>query len=99
MGKRSLPVGSDEGATDRQGASTDQNEPSGLRTRPTFPPRLNVYLADTDRIIDNERTKAWTRALPWPERAITQYEGTHHTLEFEPDPTPYFRDLLAGIVR
>jgi alpha-beta hydrolase superfamily lysophospholipase len=59
---------------------------------------LNLLLAEHDDIIDNERTKAWARDLPWPERRITQYQETHHTLEFEPTPEKFFSDLLGGMV-
>jgi alpha-beta hydrolase superfamily lysophospholipase len=30
-------------------------------------------------------------------RRIVLYPGAHHTLEFEPEPAPYFRDLVAWI--
>jgi alpha-beta hydrolase superfamily lysophospholipase len=54
---------------------------------------LHVYLAGRDRIIDNARTKAFIRGLRWPQREITEYHDADHTLEFEPDPEPFLRDL------
>ena len=58
---------------------------------------LNLFLAEHDDIIDNERTRAWVRELPWPRRRITQYHGAHHTLEFETAPEKFFGDLLAAL--
>lgn len=58
---------------------------------------MNLFLAENDRIIDNERTKGWARDLPWPERKIIEYRGAHHTLEFEPDPCRFVDDLVAAI--
>ena len=58
---------------------------------------LHLFLAGHDDIIDNQRTKAWVRDLSWPQRRITQYTGTRHTLEFEPSPEKFFGDLLAAV--
>ncbi len=68
------------------------------RVRPAARSRLRLYLAGTDHIIDNARTAAWARALPWPQRTITQYDGTSHTLEFEPAPQTFFDDLAGGML-
>ena len=57
---------------------------------------LRVFLASEDRIIDNARTRAFVRRLAWPRRGITEYESAHHTLEFEPDPKPFFDDLARS---
>ena len=54
---------------------------------------LRVYLAQQDRIIDNDKTRAFVRPLSWPGREIVEYPEAHHTLEFEPDPEPFFNDL------
>jgi alpha-beta hydrolase superfamily lysophospholipase len=32
-----------------------------------------------------------------PHRRVILYPGAGHTLEFEPDPAVYFRDLVAWI--
>jgi len=58
---------------------------------------LRLVLAEHDRIIDNHKTRDFVRGLHWPQRDIVEYQGAHHTLEFEPDPEPYFRDLVAWI--
>ena len=55
-----------------------------------------LLLAGTDRIIDNERTRALVHAMS-VRRRVVEYPGTHHTLEFEPAPGPYFRDLVAWV--
>jgi alpha-beta hydrolase superfamily lysophospholipase len=58
---------------------------------------LHLFLAEHDRIIDNERTKAWARGLGWPNRSITEYEGTHHTLEFESTRERFIGDLVTAV--
>ncbi len=55
---------------------------------------LRVFLAGKDLIIDNEKTKAFVRSLRWPVRDIVEYPEAHHTLEFEPDPSRFFDDLV-----
>ncbi len=55
---------------------------------------LRVFLAEHDRIIDNHRTREFVRSLGWPVRDIVEYRGAHHTIEFEPDPEPFFSDLI-----
>ena len=54
---------------------------------------LHVFLAEHDQIIDNARTRSWAHELHWENGHVTVYENAHHTLEFEPDPEPFFRDL------
>ena len=58
---------------------------------------LKLYLAGHDRIIDNARTRAFVRQLPWQRCEITEYADAHHTLEFEPDPSDFFDDLVAWL--
>ena len=55
---------------------------------------VHLFLAEQDDIIHNGRTRDFVRRLRWPVRAITEYPGAHHTLEFEPDPRPYLADLI-----
>lgn len=59
---------------------------------------VHLFLAEHDRIIDNEKTRQWLRALPWPVRRITEYRGAHHTLEFEPAGCPFVDDLTQWVV-
>jgi alpha-beta hydrolase superfamily lysophospholipase len=58
---------------------------------------LHLLLAGEDRIIDNAQTERFIFGLNWPARTITQYDHAGHTLEFEPDPEPYFADLVAWL--
>jgi alpha-beta hydrolase superfamily lysophospholipase len=55
-----------------------------------------LLLAERDRIINNEATRALIYSMAARKRVIT-YPGAHHTLEFELDPQPYFKDLVAWI--
>ena len=61
-------------------------------TRPTL-----LALAEKDRIIDNAATWALVEAMPCSRRQVTVYPGASHTLEFEPAPAAYFRDLVTWI--
>ncbi|HUX02107.1 MAG TPA: alpha/beta fold hydrolase [Phycisphaerae bacterium] len=56
-----------------------------------------LALAERDRIMDNPATRALVARLGAPRHRIVEYAGASHTLEFEPDPEPYFRDLVAWI--
>lgn len=58
---------------------------------------VHLLLAGHDRIIHNDRTSRWLRDLPSPDRQITVYPEGHHTLEFDPDPAPFFDDLVNWI--
>jgi len=55
-----------------------------------------LLLAEHDRIINNKATRSLIYSMTARKRVIT-YAGAHHTLEFEPDPEPYFADLVAWI--
>jgi len=61
--------------------------------------RMPVFLAlaERDRIIDNQTTRTLVERLPAERKRIVEYPGASHTLEFEPDPEPFFRDLVAWI--
>jgi len=58
---------------------------------------VHLMLAGQDKIIENERTRAWLRGLPVQDRRTTEYPDAEHTLEFEPNPEPFFRDLCDWI--
>jgi len=61
--------------------------------------RLPVFLAlaGADRITDNAATRALVETMPAARKRIVTYAGAHHTLEFEPDPEAYFKDLVAWV--
>jgi alpha-beta hydrolase superfamily lysophospholipase len=52
-----------------------------------------LTLAGLDRIIDNAGVLQFVQRMLGEKRVI-QYPDAAHTLEFEPDPEPYFRDLV-----
>lgn len=82
---------------------------SGLLAASTFldrrvrkvPPRISqpvlLMLAGHDRIVDNPKTLAYFERLASPDKRVIEYPDAHHTLEFEPDPTQYARDLIAWL--
>jgi len=57
-----------------------------------------LALAGRDAIIDNARTRAYFARIASRDKHLKVYEQAHHTLEFEPDPTPVFKDLAAWLV-
>jgi alpha-beta hydrolase superfamily lysophospholipase len=58
-----------------------------------------LMLAGQDRIVDNARTLRSISALASTDRTVIEYPEGHHTLEFEPDPSRYARDLIAWLDR
>ncbi len=73
----------------------DRYAQGAARVRSGCPVR--VFLAEHDRIIDNPRTRAFIRRLPWPTRDIIEYQGAEHTLEFEPAAEPFIADCVAWL--
>ncbi len=63
-----------------------------------------LMLAGRDAIIDNNATRALLNRLTNAQRTLIEYPAARHTLEFEPDPEPFFADLttwmesLPGVV-
>jgi alpha-beta hydrolase superfamily lysophospholipase len=56
-----------------------------------------LMLAEKDRIIDNRRTRAYFDRLASQDKQVIEYEGAHHTLEFEPDPDRFINDLVQWL--
>lgn len=56
-----------------------------------------LLLAEHDRIIRNDKTRAFVDRFATPDKTIIEYPGAHHTLEFEPDPRVFIGDLLAWL--
>jgi alpha-beta hydrolase superfamily lysophospholipase len=65
--------------------------PEGAIDTPT-----TLILAERDRIIHNERTAEAVRRLTGDRARIVRLAGAH-TLEFEPDPSPLERALIAAV--
>ncbi len=63
-------------------------------TRRVSQPAL-LMLAGHDRIVDNARTLEYFQKLAAHDRQVIEYPEGHHTLEFDPDPTRYARDLIS----
>ena len=65
------------------------------------PPRVHqpvlLMLAGHDRIVDNDKTRAFVERLASRERTVIEYPEAHHTLEFEPDPRKYVEDLARWL--
>lgn len=60
---------------------------------------LLLMLAGRDRITHNAGTRAYLERCATTDRTVIEYPEAHHTLEFEPDPSPIFRDLLGWLDR
>jgi alpha-beta hydrolase superfamily lysophospholipase len=58
-----------------------------------------MMLAGRDQIINNSRTRHFYARIPATNKTLFEYASAAHTLEFEPDPQPYFRDLTNWIAR
>ena len=65
------------------------------RVRMTVP--VLLMLAGKDRITDNERTKAYVAGLHAPQLQVIEYPQASHTLEFEPDPSAFLKDLVSWV--
>jgi len=60
---------------------------------------LLVMLAGQDRIVDNGRTREFFARAAGHHKALIEYSGAAHTLEFEADPSMYFNDMTDWIRR
>jgi len=54
---------------------------------------VHLILAGKDRIIDNDRTRRWFDRLCSSKKTLTCFEAMAHTMEFEPDPGPYYEAM------
>ena len=64
----------------------------------SLPMPVLLMLAENDRIIHNERVRRFVQQSSSGELKIIDYPAAGHTLEFEPDPTGYIRDLTSWCV-
>ncbi len=58
-----------------------------------------LMLAGQDRIVHNDRTRTYFDRLASRHKETIVYPEGHHTLEFEPDPALYTRDLADWLGR
>lgn len=58
-----------------------------------------LVLAGQDRIIDNEKAREFFARFASPDKTVIEYPEAHHTIEFEPDPVPFFADLARWFLR
>jgi alpha-beta hydrolase superfamily lysophospholipase len=90
------PLGLHEGTAGLLAASTfidaRVRRAPGRVTQPVL-----LMLAGRDRIVNNARTLAYFDRLASRDKTVIEYPEGHHTLEFEPDPTRYARDLVAWL--
>ena len=56
-----------------------------------------LMLAGRDRIVHNEKTRAYFARLALAEKRVIEYPEGHHTLEFDPDPGRYALDLAGWL--
>jgi alpha-beta hydrolase superfamily lysophospholipase len=67
------------------------------RTPPKVRQSALLMQAGRDRIIDNDLTLAFFKKLASADTQVIHYPEGHHTLEFDPDPDLYARDLVAWL--
>ena len=56
-----------------------------------------LMLASEDRIVNNAKTREYIDRFASQDRTVIEYPGAHHTLEFEPDPGLYARELAGWL--
>jgi acylglycerol lipase len=69
----------------------------GRLGRSAYRGRVHLMLAGKDRIIDNERSRAWLKTLAFCPKRLTEYPAALHTMEFERDTSKFFDDVVSGI--
>jgi alpha-beta hydrolase superfamily lysophospholipase len=58
-----------------------------------------LLLAERDRIINNALTRRFAQRFALGDRETIEYRDAHHTLEFEPEPERFLRDLTGWLDR
>lgn len=58
-----------------------------------------LMLAGRERIVDNGRTREFFHRIAAPDKVCLEYPDAGHTLEFEPDPIQYLKDLSTWVAR
>ncbi len=65
--------------------------------RRTWPFAVTLLLAQKERIVDNEHTRRFAESLACRQVRIVEHPAAAHTLEFEPEPQGYWRNLVAAV--
>lgn len=58
-----------------------------------------LVLAGRDRMVKNERTRKYLSTFASADKTVLEYQKAAHTLEFEPEPEPFFEDVAQWIAR
>ncbi|WP_442482053.1 alpha/beta fold hydrolase [Aeoliella sp. SH292] len=58
-----------------------------------------LMLAGRDRMVRNRRTLRYLSRIAAEDKTLLEYHSAAHTLEFEPDPLPFFADLADWVAR
>jgi len=58
---------------------------------------VHLFLAGTDKIIDNPKTRIWYDALPSRMKKLSEFPQGGHTLEFNDEPQPFISALTDFI--
>ena len=69
----------------------------GGRARSLHLPVL-LFLAGRDKIVDNVKLRRFFEAVADVQKRLVLYPDAYHTLEFEPDPEPFFDELCQWVV-
>jgi len=69
---------------------------AGVESRLRLP--VLLFLAGQDRIVDNEKLGSFFDGLSGEGNRLVEYGDAHHTLEFEPEPEPFFAELRRWIL-
>lgn len=56
-----------------------------------------LLLAEHDRVIRNDKARAFVDRFVTKDKQVIEYPGAHHTLEFEPEPSGFIGDLRAWL--
>jgi alpha-beta hydrolase superfamily lysophospholipase len=88
------PLSLREGTAGLMAASFIIDRLVSLSARRIHQPAL-LIIAGHDRIVNNAQTLAYFERLASKDRQVIEYHDGHHTLEFDPDPDRYARDLIA----
>lgn len=59
---------------------------------------LLLFLAGEDRILDNLKLRRFFQAVADGRKRLVVYPQAQHTLEFEPDPQPFFEEIIRWVL-